>query len=141
MPRITRGRGSRHTGTSAPAARAASISRGSSPPMRFARASRRNAAAASAEPPPSPAATGRRFDSVKRPSFQTLHVLRQRARSLEHEIVADRASGRRGRPADGERERARRRKRQRVADAGKYHQALDVMIAVRPAADARAASG
>ena len=69
IPRIRRGRGSRHTGTSAPVARAARMRRGSSSAMRFARASSRNAAAASAEPPPSPAATGKRFDRTKRPSL------------------------------------------------------------------------
>ena len=69
-PRIRRARGSRHTGTSAPVARAACVRRGSSGAMRFARANSRKAAAASAEPPPSPAETGRRFDSVKRPSLR-----------------------------------------------------------------------
>ena len=49
----------RHTGTSAPAARAAAQRRGSSGVRAFSCASARNAAAASDEPPPSPAATGR----------------------------------------------------------------------------------
>ena len=70
MPRIMRGRGSRHTGTSAPVTRAASISLGSSSAMRLARASSRNAAAASDEPPPTPAATGSRFVRTKRPSLR-----------------------------------------------------------------------
>src|SRR5262245_5625015 len=70
VPRMTRGRGSRHTGTSAPVARAACARRASSGARRFARASSRKAAAASAEPPPSPAATGKRFESAKRPSLR-----------------------------------------------------------------------
>src|SRR5262245_41158604 len=70
VPRMNRGRGSRHTGTSAPVARAACARRASSGARRFARASSRKAAAASAEPPPSPAATGKRFESAKRPSLR-----------------------------------------------------------------------
>ncbi len=70
MPRITRGRGSRQTGTSAPVARAACMRRGSSSGRRFVRASSRSAAAASLDPPPSPAATGSRFESTKRPSLR-----------------------------------------------------------------------
>ena len=67
MPRIRRGFGSRHTGTSAPVACAACIRRGSSSATPLARARRRKAAAASAEPPPNPAATGKRFESAKPP--------------------------------------------------------------------------
>ena len=87
MPRIERGRGSRQTGTSAPVARAAAISRGSSSAMRLARARSRSAAAASAEPPPNPAATGSRFAKAKRPSFNPSTRVGQCPRSLEHEIV------------------------------------------------------
>ena len=66
-PRMMRGRGSRHTGTSAPTARAAAGRRGSSKGMSLARAMSRRAAAASAEPPPRPAATGTFFSSRNRP--------------------------------------------------------------------------
>src|SRR5579864_2001467 len=70
VPCISRGRGSRQTGTSALVARAASRTGVSSSPRPFACARRRSAAAASDEPPPSPAPAGRRLVSVKRPSLR-----------------------------------------------------------------------
>ena len=135
MPRISRGRGSRQTGTSAPVARAAAITRGSSSAMRFARARSRMAAAASAEPPPSPAATGRRFDKTKRPSFspsmrsdnsRAALSTRLSAISPDAAAVGPRTTSDRLRP---------RVKGQSVADRGEGDQALDVVIAVGAAAD------
>ena len=82
----------------------------SSSASRLARASRRSAAAASDEPPPSPAATGSRLSSVKRPSFRPGDFGRERARGLEHQIVVDRRRpARRVGPRTVERERRARR--------------------------------
>ena len=66
-PRIMRALEPTQTGTSAPVARAAAITRSSSMESPFACASNRRAAAASAEPPPTPAATGRRLVRWKAP--------------------------------------------------------------------------
>ena len=59
------------TGTSAPVARAASITRSSSMESPLACASSRRAAAASAEPPPTPAATGNRLVRWKAPMVRS----------------------------------------------------------------------
>src|SRR6516225_4953021 len=64
-PRIQRGFESTHTGTSAPVASAAAISRGSASDNWLACASRRSAAAASAEPPPRSAPAGSRLCKLK----------------------------------------------------------------------------
>ena len=69
MPRMRLGLGSTQTGTSAPIEGATLMSFGLLRASRLARARSRSAAAASEEPPPSPAATGRCFSRVKRPSF------------------------------------------------------------------------
>ena len=119
IPRIKRGRGSRHTGTSAPVARAACMRRGSSSAMRFARASSRNAAAASAEPPPKPGGDRQPFRQHETAELQAIDPLGERARRLEHEIVSDVACGRRGRPAHRQPQVATRRERQRIAERAK----------------------
>ena len=110
---------------------------GSSSAMPLARASSRSAAAASAEPPPSPAATGSRFDSAKRPSLSPPIRSASVARGLEHEIVGDVARGRCGRSAHGERQARDRARTSGVADAGEDDQALDVVIAVGATAETR----
>ena len=120
MPRISRGRGSRQTGTSAPI-RARRLDAAAD---RRARGGWRapaaaSAAAASDEPPPRPAATGRRLSSVKRPSFRPGTSRGERARGLEHEIVVERAGlPRRSAPRTVERQAPRpARSVSRSADA------------------------
>ena len=114
---------------------AASRTRASSSERSFTRASSRSAAAASDEPPPSPAATGSSFSSRKRPSRNPVDAFGERARRLEHEIVAARARRFRGRAGDVECERVAGSKRQPVADIGERHEAFELVIAVRPAAE------
>ena len=135
MPRIRRGRGSTQTGTSAPIRRATLCSRGSSSASRLARASRRSAAPASDEPPPSPAATGRRLSSVKRPSFRSGISAASARAALSTRLsssgpacsaVAPRTLSDSGLPGA---------KRQAVADAREHHQAVEQVIAVGAAAE------
>ena len=135
MPRIMRGRGSRHTGTSAPVdarrldqpriADGDAVGAGEQPQRR-----RRVGRAAT-----DPSRDRQPLGQDKAPELEALDALGERARGLQHQIVADRSGRRRGRPVDGERERAPRRKGQRVADAGEHHETLDVMVAVGAAAD------
>ena len=66
---------------------------------------------------------------------QSVDALGKRARRLEHEIVAARARRVRGRAAHVECERVAGSKRQPVADIGERHEAFELMIAVRPAAE------
>jgi len=87
-PRMMRGRGSRHTGTSAPTERAASSRRGSSKVMPLARARSRTAAAASAEPPPRPAATGTFFSSRNWPPFSPVIRCRKAPSALSTRLSA-----------------------------------------------------
>ena len=66
----------------------------------------------------------------KAAGFQSRDALRQQPRRLEHEIVAGRAGGGRGRPARDEVKRPARRERHAIADVGEYDQAFDLVIAV-----------
>ncbi len=89
MPRISRARGSRHTGTSAPVARAACMSRGSSSAMLFAHARIRKAAAASAEPPPKPGGDWQTLRQREAAELEAFDPVGESARGLEHEVVGD----------------------------------------------------
>ena len=130
MPRIRRARGSTQTGTSAPIRRAAICRRLSPGLIRLARASRRSAAPASDDPPPNPAATGRRFSSIKRPSFKSGNFSRQCLPGLEHEIVIQRTGLLGGEATHSERKYIAWHKGQAIAFPCKHHQAVEQMIAV-----------
>ena len=66
---------------------------------------------------------------------QSVDTFGERTRRLEHEIVAVRARRVRGRAGHVERKRVAGSKCQPVADIGERHQAFELVIAVRPAAE------
>ena len=114
--------------------------RGSSRDSPLARAIRRSAAAASDEPPPRPAATGSLLSRRKVPMTRPGRAAASARAALSTRLSAVVARLRRARPAHGQRERAAGRQAQPVAEAGEYHQAFDLMIAVGATAARPAAS-
>ncbi len=129
-----RARPMRQTGTSAPVARAASITPVSSSATALARASRRSAAAASDDPPPRPAATGRPLDKMKRAYLGAGVRSREMTCRAQHEIVFDAARDGRARTLDGKRERFAFGEAKRVASARQSDQTFERVPAVGAAA-------
>ena len=120
------------TGTSAPVARAASMTAGPSSGMSLRRARRRRAAAASAEPPPMPAAAGSRLTRWKRPARSPASRSSRWRAAVSDEICLGRPRRRGGRPLDGQRQPRAGDQGQRVAGAGERDQAFELVIAVGP---------
>ena len=134
-PRMTRGRGSRHTGTSAPTARAAAIKRGSSNVTALARAMSRQGRCGIGR---TAAETGRRGKVLleqKAPGLQSGDALPQRTERLENQIVGHRPALAGERSSNFKSILGIWLQCQHIADIGEGHQAFKLMIAIDAAAD------
>ena len=142
MPRIRRGRGSTHTGTSAPSRRATLMSRGigkveAVDPRQETQRRRR----IRREPPPKPAATGRRLSQREAPELRDPGIAAASAVAALNTRLSVSRTGLRPRssPRTLSESASARRKRQPIADVREHHQAVEQVIAVgAPAEHVRA---
>ena len=130
MPYMTRGRGSRQTGTSAPVAARRRKGRGSSPASRIRPRDQAQSRRRVREPPPRPAATGRHFFEVESAQSNAGNTGLERARRLEHQIVGTLAGCAACGPAQSASDLAARRKARRSPISANDTTLSDLMIAV-----------